>query len=295
FHSAQAVAVAGNFAFVANRSSGLRVIDVSNPSLPIEVGYYDTPGDARDVAVVGNYAYVADGTASLRVIDISSPTQPAEIGYCETICYVRAVAGAGDYAYVIGDDAGLHVINVSNPANPVLVGDYDTPGYAMSVAVAGNYIYVADHGAGLRVINVSNPANPVLVGYYDTQGYAYGVAAMGNYAYVADSYDLSIYDCSAALGTSDSFTPHPSTFILSAYPNPFNAATQIQFEVPRHSFVQLHVYDLQGRLVETLASRMFDAGTHQVALDASNRASGMYIVQMKSGDFSAAQKLILLK
>jgi hypothetical protein len=41
--------------------AGLRVIDVSNPSNPREVGYFDTPGYAQGVYVSGNYAYVADG------------------------------------------------------------------------------------------------------------------------------------------------------------------------------------------------------------------------------------------
>jgi hypothetical protein len=41
--------------------AGLRVIDVSNPSSPREVGFYDTPGWASGVAVSGTYAYVADG------------------------------------------------------------------------------------------------------------------------------------------------------------------------------------------------------------------------------------------
>ena len=55
------VAVAGNYAYVADGSAGLRIIDVSLPSAPAEVGFYDTPGAAYDVAVAGNYAYVADG------------------------------------------------------------------------------------------------------------------------------------------------------------------------------------------------------------------------------------------
>ena len=41
-------------------AGGLRVIDVSNPTNPREIGYFDTPGDALDVYVSRNYAYVAD-------------------------------------------------------------------------------------------------------------------------------------------------------------------------------------------------------------------------------------------
>jgi hypothetical protein len=47
------VAVSGSYAYVADGDAGLRVIDVSNPSSPREVGAYDTPGDAWGVAVSG--------------------------------------------------------------------------------------------------------------------------------------------------------------------------------------------------------------------------------------------------
>ncbi len=54
------VAVSGGYAYVADGSSaGLRVIDVSVPSAPVEVGFVDTPGIAGGVAVSGDYAYVA--------------------------------------------------------------------------------------------------------------------------------------------------------------------------------------------------------------------------------------------
>jgi hypothetical protein len=62
------VAVAGSYAYVADGYSGLRVIDVSDPTDPQERGYYDTPGRAEGVAVCGSYAYVADVGAGLQVI-----------------------------------------------------------------------------------------------------------------------------------------------------------------------------------------------------------------------------------
>ena len=88
---------------------------------------------------------------------------------------------------------------------------------------------------------------------------------------------------------ANQFALHP------AYPNPFNVSTQIQFDVPRASLVQIRIYDVQGRVVEDLAARVFDAGTHNVMFDASNRASGMYVVKMTSGAFASSQKLVLIK
>jgi hypothetical protein len=63
------VEVVGGLAYVADFDSGLRVIDVSDATAPVELGALDTPGLALDVEVVGGLAYVADGGSGLRVID----------------------------------------------------------------------------------------------------------------------------------------------------------------------------------------------------------------------------------
>jgi hypothetical protein len=127
------------------------VIDITTPSNPREVGYYNKPGDACGVAVAGSYAYVADGNSGLRIIDITTPSNPQEVGYYNTPYYAYGVAIAGDYAYVADGGSGLRVIDISTPSNPQEVGYYDTPSLAYEVAVAGNYVYVADNSAGLQI------------------------------------------------------------------------------------------------------------------------------------------------
>ncbi len=143
--------------------AGLRVIDVSTPSAPVEVGFVDTPVDAFGVAVAGGYAYVAAGDAGLRVIDVSTPSAPVEVGFLDTPGGALDVAVSGCYAYVADSDAGLRVIDVSTSSAPVEVGFIDTPGWADDVAVAGSYAYVAsdDSGAGgLHLIDVGEPSSP---------------------------------------------------------------------------------------------------------------------------------------
>ena len=61
------VAVAGNYAYVADGSGGLRVINVANPAAPVEVGFYEIPGNTRSVAVAGRYVYVT-GDAGLFIL-----------------------------------------------------------------------------------------------------------------------------------------------------------------------------------------------------------------------------------
>ncbi len=85
------------------------MIDVSDPSNPHEVGYYETPERAYGVYVSGNYAYVAARDSGLRVIDVSEPSNPHEVGYYETPGWAEDVYVSGDYAYVADDRAGLQI------------------------------------------------------------------------------------------------------------------------------------------------------------------------------------------
>jgi len=70
--------VAGNYAYVADGHSGLRIIDVSNPSSPREAGFYDTPYHATSVEVAGDYGYIADYDGGLFILRFTrEPATPA--------------------------------------------------------------------------------------------------------------------------------------------------------------------------------------------------------------------------
>jgi hypothetical protein len=74
--SAYDVAVAGNFAYVAAVSAGLRIIDVSDPAAPFEAGFYDIPAYAEGVAVAGGYTYVADTDGGLFILRLTGEDAP---------------------------------------------------------------------------------------------------------------------------------------------------------------------------------------------------------------------------
>jgi hypothetical protein len=185
---AQRVFVSGDHAYVANGTSGLVVIDISDPTTPDSVGAYDTPSFAQGVSVAGDYAYVADGGAGLKVINISNPAAPALVGGISAPPgLARGVFVSGDYAYLANGTSGLVVIDISNPAAPTLAGgSYDTPDVATDVFIAGDHAYVADGLSGLQVIDISTPTAPTLAGSYNTLSSAEGVFVSGDHAYVAD-------------------------------------------------------------------------------------------------------------
>ena len=178
------MAVEGGYAYVADRRSGLHILDVSQPTEPTRIATVNTPGNALDVEVAGSYAYVADYNRGLRIIDISDPSRPQEVG-AYGLDYVWDVAVAGDYAYVADGRYGLRVVDISVPSNAYEVSYFDEVEDAYDVAVAGDYAYLADDDGGVRIVDVSDPERPGEIGYYRTPDRTYGIAASDGLVYAA--------------------------------------------------------------------------------------------------------------
>ena len=79
------------------------------------------------------------------------------------------------------------------------------------------------------------------------------------------------------------------------YPNPFNPSTTIKYQIPNAGNVTLKVYDILGREVTTLVDEFKNEGRYEVNFNAGKLASGVYIYTIKSNDFTASKKLMLVK
>jgi hypothetical protein len=79
------------------------------------------------------------------------------------------------------------------------------------------------------------------------------------------------------------------------YPNPFNSLTKIEFQIPKNEYVTLKIFNLLGEEVETLLSASLLAGSHSCEWDATVMASGVYLCQLRAGEFVQTRKLILLR
>ena len=88
----------------------------------------------------------------------------------------------------------------------------------------------------------------------------------------------------------------PKAFALyQNYPNPFNPTTVISYQLAVNSLVSLKVYDILGRIVQTLVEGEQPAGSYQAAFDGSHLGSGIYICRLQAGTFTATKKLLLIK
>jgi len=93
----------------------------------------------------------------------------------------------------------------------------------------------------------------------------------------------------------------PSEFALEQnYPNPFNAQTQIVFSLASPGNVRLEVFDITGKLVQTVVNKKLEAGNHQVIWDGKNNndetvSSGIYLYRLSTADNSSMRKMTLVK
>ncbi len=221
------VQVIANYAYIADYDLGLRVVNVTDPSHPTQIGSLRLPllrtlhysngliagcavdiytinaenptypfllgsamvdGWAQQAYIMGDYIYIGSGSHGLTVANITDPTNPVILGNYFTPGAGEEVQIIGDYAYLADYDRGLQIINVTDPANPETVGSFDTPGLAIGVFVSDQYAYLANMSAGLQIIDILDPAHPFVAGHYDTPDEAQDVFVQGNYVYIADRY-----------------------------------------------------------------------------------------------------------
>lgn len=197
---------------------------------------------------------------------------------------------------------------------------------ADNVVIAGNFSGSVDLGGG-PLTNTGPPFPDILLAKFDPQGshlwsQRFGDAALDTPETIAlDRWDnillsgrfIGAVDFGGGplpnAGTDDVFLAkfaHSATSVgdrllgpleIRAYPNPFNPTTTLAYQIPKAGFVTLQVYDVNGRLVETLVRAQRSAGDHAVTwkVQDGDGASGVYFARLTFDGTTSAQKIVLLK
>jgi uncharacterized protein (DUF362 family) len=79
------------------------------------------------------------------------------------------------------------------------------------------------------------------------------------------------------------------------YPNPFNPQTTISYTISEEVLVNISVYDMLGRKVETLVNKRQGAGYYRCTWNPKDAASGISLYRLQAGDFVETRKMTLLK
>jgi hypothetical protein len=116
----------------------------------------------------------------------------------------------------------------------------------------------------------------------------------------ADESDADFRIVSTATAVTERLSI-PADFVLGQNrPNPFNPVTEIEFGLPASGHARLEVYDVNGRLLSTLADGVFSAGYHRAVWRGTDDAgaevsSGMYFCRLTAGERTITRKMLMLK
>jgi hypothetical protein len=80
---------------------------------------------------------------------------------------------------------------------------------------------------------------------------------------------------------------------LSVFPNPFHDFTRIVFTVPQNGMVNIDLYDMEGRLVNTLIKKHYSAGNHEIILSKDNLNNGIYFCRISFNNLNKMIKVVI--
>lgn len=157
-------------------TSGVHILDISDPFEPVEVGVYNPGYYIHDCHVRGNLlfanAFFEPGTDVVDISDKSNPTFLYRIPDPNGSTHSSTMTMDGKYLIVANEQDGRDAIiwNIEDPNNLEAVATYTANNESLvhNPYIKGDFVYIAHNTEGLRIVDLADPEVPVEVGFYDT-------------------------------------------------------------------------------------------------------------------------------
>lgn len=236
--------------------------------------------------------------------------------YNSEIVYAGASAASGNNGIFRSTDAGTTFGSIMNSGTSCWGIVQTSPTVLFSFTTTSPYPVLKSTDGGLNWVNVFSLTGAMRGAALDIAGNIYcsgngGVFRSTNGGQTFNNFNFAISSNQcithqnrilvAASGTSNGgiwitidssissihsiFTITPSEYKLEQnYPNPFNSQTRIQFTLKNDSYIELNIFDLNGRLISEIYKGSLRTGTYETSFEASNLSSGIYFCILKIKD-----------
>jgi hypothetical protein len=156
------IEIADGFAYLALGKQGIRIMDISEPDQPFEVGKFNTHGITHDLVLEGQTLIAADGDNGVLIFDISNPAEIKYLWKFEAPKDARAVSLRGENAYVADGADGLYVLNVEQfPPNPDEKYSWRIKGSGLKqLLIEGRHIYGIGLDNAVQIYDLKEPTKP---------------------------------------------------------------------------------------------------------------------------------------
>lgn len=317
FSTTHSIKSSGNYLYLNGtnfNSGGLVIVDATDRENPVKVG--QGPNEyVHDCFIKNDTVYAANIYANgkmtiLNAVNKTAPTVAGTFTYPNGFCH--NLWTSDDRKWLLTTDEAnnshLRLWNSENLSNITFVYEYIPYETAMvhNAYFKGDTIFMSHYRAGVVALDVSNlPAQPTVIGYYDTYNGS-GMAYQGAWnvfpyynsgKFIVSDILTGLYVFTFGLtGIQQNGSEVPRDFSLGQnYPNPFNPTTKFNFELPKAGNMSLKIYDVSGKLVETMYEGYRFAGSYTADFDGTKLSSGVYFYSLEAEGFRQTKKMVLTK
>lgn len=285
------LAISGVFAYLATRGSGLQVVNIADPAMPVFLGGANSTDAAKTVVVQRDLVFLA-ADSGLQIL----PVQCEETTGTGVVIDVKP----GNNINSLNCKSGNGVIPVailSTEAFDAATVDHTTVRLGPGEAAEAHH---NRHGQLRHEMDVDLDGNMDLLFHFrfDEAGIQCGDTEVFLTGMTYDGQAFGGSDLIRAVrGGTDAGKQH-RVFRIS--PNPFNPQTTISFTLDQCQQVHIAVYDLTGQLVSTLTDQVYHPGDSWVGWhgkDSAGRSlpSATYLVRLQTAGYAESQKVILVR
>jgi hypothetical protein len=114
-----------------------------------------------------------------------------------------------------------------------------------------------------------------------------------NHGWYYGNCQINLSCCCCEKLDANEFTTISYDYDLSISPNPVSNSTTISFYLPESQKVTIKIFDVNGRLMETVADKYFDEEENEIVWNATDMKAGIYFLTMQTNDFIKSEKLIV--
>jgi hypothetical protein len=258
----------GNYAHISYYEDGYVVLDISDPTNPVQVAQYDTdptPSTGNYKGAWGCYPYLPSG--HVLISDMQTGLYVLQFQGSVPVELTSFTATAQEQNVIL---------------NWSTASEENNNGFEIQRKINDRFstiAFVKGSGTTTEINNYSYTDKNL-----ETGKYLYRLKQInfdGTYSY---SEEISV-EISA-----------PEDFALfQNFPNPFNPSTKIKFTISESGFVNLSVYNLLGEKIAELLNENKPAGEYEINFNAKVLPSGIYLAKLNSGGNIKTIKMNLIK
>ncbi len=294
------IALHQNTVWLGFQLQSVTSFDISDPTHP-EPGI-TLPFRAVALEVHQGLLHTLNGDGTYRVLSLET-SPPVELASMLLTNGGSSIVVKDNLVLVGHNWDGLSILDISAPSNPILINHIKVMGGARNISIQGDRAVISNYRL-THFLDISDPLNVEKLGTIWDGGLNNTILPGGEvlvHHFRDYQYSLQAYPPACAMLTPVPDTEHNIYSRLSIHPNPFNPQTSISFDLPEPSPVIVKIYDLTGRLVQTLASdEVMPAGLQSWAWmgrDALGRSvsSGVYLVRLEAGPVQTTGRMVLVR